>query len=196
MSDETFSIMRKLDLSGAEIQAALQCAPVLMGLKVSNLLQVRQAQKDEVFRLFAGTQISCHVLYEKEKRIALLLYREKELSEYLDRADVRGLLSRFGYRGERMSELLEKTAVRYQSYVDGHGDFPHEIGVLFGYPPEDIAGFVENNGKDFLYSGYWKVYKNPERARKIFVGYDRAKERAIHMAGHGFGVRDMMAVCP
>lgn len=193
MSDETFSIMRKLDLGGAEIQAALQCAPVLTGLKISNLLQVNRTQKNEVYRMFEGTPISCHVLYEHEKRIAVLLYRKKGLSAYLEQKEVRELMRTFGYREMELKELLEHVTVRYQAYVEERGGFPHEIGLLFGYPPEDVTGFIDNNGKNFLYSGYWKVYGNPERARKIFAGYDRAKEAAIHMAGKGFGVKDIMA---
>lgn len=193
MSDETFSIMRKLDLGGVEIQAALQCAPVLTGLKVSNLLQVRKDQKEEVFRLFQDTQISCQVLYEREKRIAVLLYRRNALSKYLKRKEVKRLMEAFGYQGMELDEILKKLTVRYQAYVEGKMDFPHEIGLLFGYPPEDVTGFIENNGKNFLYSGYWKVYGDPERARRTFAGYDRAKEAAIHMAGSGLGVKDIMA---
>lgn len=195
MSDETFSIMRKLDLGGAEIQAALQCAPVLTGLKISNLLQVDKNQKNEVFRLFEGTPISCHLLYECERRIAVLLYRKNGLSAYLEREDVRDLMRTFGYYDMELNELLKHVTVRYQAYVEERDGFPHEIGLLFGYPPEDVTGFIENNGKNFLHSGYWKVYANPERAKKIFAAYDRAKEAAIHMAGKGFGVRDMITLC-
>ena len=146
MSDETFSIMRKLDLSGTEIQAALLCAPVLTGLKVSNLLQVRKDQKEEVFRLFQDTQISCHVLYERENRIAVLIYRRKALSKYLKRSDVERLMETFGYQDMELEAILEKLTVRYQAYVEGRVEFPHEIGLLFGYPPEDVTGFIENNG--------------------------------------------------
>lgn len=192
MSDEAFSIMKKLDLGGAEIQAALQCAPVLMGLKISNLLQVGRDQKTEVFRMFAGTPVSCHILYEHEKRIAVLLYRKDRLFAYLEQEKVRKLMRTFGYCDMELNELLEHVTARYQAYVEERGGFPHEIGFLFGYPPEDVTGFIENNGKNFLYSGYWKVYKNPEQARKIFAAYDRAKENAIRMAGKGLGVRDIM----
>lgn len=193
MSDETFSVMRKLDLGGAEIQAALQCAPVLTGLKISNLLQVNQTQKKEVLHMFEGTPVSCHILYEHKKRIAVLLYRKNGLSSYLEQKEVRTLMRTFGYCEMGLKELLEHVTVRYQAYVEERGRFPHEIGLLFGYPPEDVTGFIENNGKNFLYSGYWKVYGNPERAKKIFAGYDRAKEAAIHMAGKGLGVKDIMA---
>ena len=122
-----------------------------------------------------------------------LVYRRKALSKYLKRSDVERLMETFGYQDMELEAILEKLTVRYQAYVEGRVDFPHEIGLLFGYPPEDVTGFIENNGKNFLCSGYWKVYGDPERAKKTFAGYDRAKEAAIHMAGSGLGVKDIIA---
>ena len=34
---------------------------------------------------------------------------------------------------------------------------------------------------------------DPEKAKKTFDGYDRAKEAVIRMAGSGFGVKDIVA---
>ena len=59
MSGETFHILQRLAGSGTEKQVVLQCAPLLTGIKLSNLLNVRTDQKEEVFRLFAGTAVSC-----------------------------------------------------------------------------------------------------------------------------------------
>ena len=42
MSEEAFRIMTQMDLEGAETQAVLQCAPLLTGIKMSNLLHVRE----------------------------------------------------------------------------------------------------------------------------------------------------------
>lgn len=193
MSDETFSIMRRLDTSVAEVQASLQCAPLLTGIKVSNLLQIRSDQMEEVFRMFEGTQISCHILSQKENKTALLLYRRNRLIRYLSQKDVRELMEEFGYSETILEQILAKLSVHYQAYVDGNAAFPHEIGLLLGYPPEDVTGFIENGGKNCLYSRYWKVYGDPEKAKKTFAGYDRAKEAVIRMAGNGFGVKDIMA---
>ena len=49
----------------------------------------------------------------------------------------------------------------YEAYLnDEHKQFPHEMGLLLGYPIEDVRGFIEHNGCGCLYSGYWKVYRN------------------------------------
>ena len=71
MSGETFHILQRLAGSGTEKQVVLQCAPLLTGIKLSNLLNVRTDQKEEVLRLFAGTAVSCRVLYEFDGRMSL-----------------------------------------------------------------------------------------------------------------------------
>ena len=176
MSEEAFRIMTQMDLEGAETQAVLQCAPLLTGIKMSNLLHVREGQQREVASMFEATPVSSRILYKKNGRISVFLYREQRLKRFLSVG----------------KEILSRLSDRYQRHMDGRGDFPHEIGLLLGYPPEDVSGFIENGGKNFLCSGYWKVYKDPARARRIFDGYDRAREAAIHMAGNGTGIRDII----
>ena len=175
MSEEAFRIMTQMDLEGAETQAVLQCAPLLTGIKMSNLLHVREGQQREVASMFEATPVSSRILYKKNGRISVFLYREQRLKRFLSVGKVRRLLDSFGYRGMELPEILSRLSDRYQRHMDGRGDFPHEIG-----------------GKNFLCSGYWKVYKDPARARRIFDGYDRAREAAIRMAGNGTGIRDII----
>ena len=171
MSEEAFHIMTQMDLEGAETQAVLQCAPLLTGIKMSNLLHVREGQQREVASMFEATPVSSRILYKKNGRISVFLYREQRLKRFLSVGKVRRLLDSFGYRGMELPEILSRLSDRYQRHMDGRGEFPHEIGLLLGYPPEDVSGFIENGGKNFLCSGYWKVYKDPARARRIFDGY-------------------------
>lgn len=193
MSGETFHILQRLAGSGTEKQVVLQCAPLLTGIKLSNLLNVRTDQKEEVFRLFAGTAVSCRVLYEFDGRMSLLLYREDRMRAHLERSDVRRMLDGFGYAGMGIKETLLLLSIRYQEHMDGLRAFPHEIGLLLGYPLVDVAGFMENNGERFLYSGYWKVYGNLAETLKVFEQYDRAREYVIHMAGSGRAIREILA---
>lgn len=179
MSEEAFHLMTQMDLEGAETQAVLQCAPLLTGIKMSNLLHVREDQQMEVAAMFEMTPVSGRILYRKDGRISVLLYRERRLKRFLSVGKVRRLLDSFGYRDMELPEILSRLSDRYQRHMDGKGDFPHEIGLLLGYPPEDV-------------SGYWKVYKDPARARRIFDGYDRVREAAIRMAGSGTGIRDII----
>ena len=112
---------------------------------------------------------------------------------HLERSDVRRMLDGFGYAGMGIKETLLLLSIRYQEHMDGLRAFPHEIGLLLGYPPVDVAGFMENNGERFLYSGYWKVYGNLAETLKVFEQYDRAREYVIHMAGSGRAIREILA---
>ncbi|MBQ7128480.1 MAG: DUF3793 family protein, partial [Clostridia bacterium] len=51
--------------------------------------------------------------------------------------------------------------------------FPHEVGLFLGYPPEDVKGFIENNAKCSKCVGCWKVYGDEEKAKKCFENYKK-----------------------
>ena len=69
MSEEIFGAVQKLPVNGTKKQVVLQCAPLLTGIKLSNLLNVRSDQKEEVLRIFEGSPVCCRVLYEFQGKI-------------------------------------------------------------------------------------------------------------------------------
>lgn len=52
-------------------------------------------------------------------------------------------------------------------------EFPHEIGLFLGYPPEDVSGFIENRPGSCKLTGIWKVYGNAEEASRTFEKYKK-----------------------
>ena len=56
-------------------------------------------------------------------------------------------------------------------------EFPHEIGLFLGYPPDDVEGFIHYGPKHSKCVGDWRVYGNEEQARRLFAQY-RACTRA------------------
>lgn len=56
-------------------------------------------------------------------------------------------------------------------------EFPHELGFFLGYPYEDVAGFIEHDGQNFLAVGAWKVYAHVDQALATFKRYRRLTER-------------------
>ena len=44
--------------------------------------------------------------------------------------------------------------------------FPHEIGVLLGYPLADVIGFIRNSGRNCRGQGCWKSYSDPSGAKR------------------------------
>lgn len=54
---------------------------------------------------------------------------------------------------------------RPQRPWEGTAPYPHEIGVLLGYPLADVRGFIEHRGCGATAVGPWKVYGDIEGAR-------------------------------
>lgn len=192
MSSEAIRLAAAMDRNEVEIQVGLQCAPLLMGIKVSNLLSVHRRHKAAVVHLFRSTGISGCVLCECAERVTFFLYREDLLVCYLKRPEVTALMETFGYRGRKLAEILWDVAEKYAGYMKRKEPFPHEIGLLLGYPAADVAGFIRYEGKNFLYSGYWKVYENLQERLETFQGYDQAKEQVVRMIAAGFDVRRIL----
>lgn len=52
-------------------------------------------------------------------------------------------------------------------------EFPHEIGLFLGYPPEDVRGFIEHHADGSKCTGCWKVYGDETAARRKFDQYKK-----------------------
>lgn len=87
--------------------------------------------------------------------------------------------------------ILEELSRRMKRYYDGTGPFPHEVGVLLGYPAEDVEAYIRHDGKGCLLVGYWKVYHNPRRAARIFAAFDEARERTVREVLDGKELRQL-----
>ena len=53
------------------------------------------------------------------------------------------------------------------------GEFPHEIGLFLGYPPEDVQGFMELGPDCCKCTGCWKVYGDEAAAQRKFAQYKK-----------------------
>ncbi len=182
MNRELLEILKGMDLKAAETQLALHCAPLITRLKPSNLLIVPHRQAEEIQQLLQDTEIICFPLYYDAHRTALLLYRFQSLYQYLNGRQVRTALRQLGYRDFDFEKLLALFAGRYAEYMQGTADFPHEMGLFLGYPLEDVQGFIENSGKNFLYAGYWKVYQDAAQKARLFRRFDLARELLLRLA--------------
>ena len=142
MSKETLHLMLKLNTEDLDTQVALQCAPLLTGMKISNLLTVGRSKRAAVLELFKETAVSCCILYESSEKPTFILYIRQALEMYLDRPEVRVLMDRFGYRGWDLEEILSLVSIKYEEHMEERAGFPHEIGLLLGYPAKDVTGFI------------------------------------------------------
>lgn len=194
MSQEIYEIVKGMDLENIETQLALQCAPLITGLKVSNLLIISKGNEEVVKRILNRTGISFYRLIQTRTKTTFLLFRRNELEEFLSDENVKNVFIRAGYKSLQIGKILRTFSLRYEAYMQGDKSFPHEMGLLLGYPVEDVVGFVENNGKNFLYSGYWKVYENQKAKVKLFDKFKVAEETLIHLLSNGLSMSDIIDI--
>ena len=148
------------------------CAPTLAGLKTGNLFTTSYKSKkqldQEIERLnkrLSGRGIRVVRLRARQGRALIYIFRPGKLLGDLDSREARDILARFGYQEpDETASCIERLSRRISSC----SDFPHEIGLFLGYPPEDVKGFIELGGQACKTSGYWKVYGDVQAAEKRF----------------------------
>lgn len=194
MSHEVYEIVKKMNLKDIETQLALQCASLITGLKISNLLILSSENERVVKSILNKSMISYYRLLKNDEKITYLLFKRQELERVIKDEDVWKIFRSNGYKTLHIGKILRTFQLRYEDYVNGNIEFPHEMGLLLEYPVEDVVGFVDNKGKNFLYSGYWKVYKNMKEKVKLFRKFEVAEETLIHMVSNGVSIIDIIDI--
>ena len=167
--------MSEFQRQNLEHTLAVHSAPTLLGIKCANLISVAIDECDmcdytQEFERHSGLRM--RVLCKCHERQLLYVYHETLLAMQLAQPEIMRFLEQFGYTNDmNVSEMLKTLASRMQC-----GEFPHEIGIFLGYPLADVQGFISNHGKNCLLCGCWKVYSNPESARRTFANYNRCRE--------------------
>ena len=57
--------------------------------------------------------------------------------------------------------------------MSANSEFPHEVGLFLGYPPEDVYGFIHGDRRAAKYVGTWKVFGDVESARRRFAQFEK-----------------------
>lgn len=157
-------------------------APTLKGIKPSSLVSFSTRGRNlyqlwEKYKMKVSFELglSYFELKKTKKQQLVLFYNSEILQEYIAHQKNRSFLSSMGYEAAMtLEQSLELLKVRFECLC------PHEIGVFLGIPVEDILGFIHHKGEKCLFCSYWKVYHEPERARKLFQHYDKAKTSVIN----------------
>lgn len=174
-----------------EQKITYHCAPVLAGVKPSNLVMFSCAECREMWKHLneyraelteRGIEIR---IFSSAGRAMIFIYRPTMLEEHLAPTAVQDFLVRHGYeRDVDLKRALDTLAKR----IVTSGEFPHEIGIFLGYPLSDVEAFFDYRGKDFLLCGEWKVYSEAEKAARLFALYRDARQRAV-----GKTIREMVS---
>lgn len=156
------------------------CSPTLAGIKTANLFSCRFTDEKEMresIRRLNGILVKKGVrvlpLKYSGEHCLIYAYRPSKLSRDFENADACRLLEERGYP---FSRIPERCIIRLMQRLAEGGEFPHEIGLFLGYPPEDVCGFIENKAQGYKCVGEWKVYGDEEKAKKTFAQYKKCTE--------------------
>ncbi len=116
----------------------------------------------------------------RDGRALIYAYRPSKLSQDLQQADACSLLEKRGYT----FGAPERCIIQLMQRLADGGEFPHEIGLFLGYPPEDVSGFIENRAKGYKCVGEWKVYGDADKAKETFAEYRKCTEACLAQFVH------------
>lgn len=143
-------------------------------------------------RRLADEGVRLAPLAERAGSKMLLVWRPELIEDLLSSGDNRAFLRSQGLpcsAAERLSVALVR---RLRAYYAGSAAFPHEIGLVLGYPLEDVEGFIADGGRGARACGRWKVYGDPSAARERFERLERIERHIRWLYVEGVPVRELL----
>ncbi len=95
--------------------------------------------------------------------MTFVAYRPELVEGILAKPEHCEFLATFGHSTESVQALMKSMRSKIFAFHARKAAFPHEIGLVLGYPLADVQGFM--NGQSELFTGAWKVYDNTEETR-------------------------------
>lgn len=155
------------------------CSPTLAGIKTANLFSCCFADDKEMrdsIRRLNGILVKKGIrvlpLRYHDRHALIYAYRPSRLLLDLQQCDACRLLKERGYT----SGTPEQCIIRLMQRLAEGEEFPHEIGLFLGYPPEDVYGFIKNKAGGYKCVGEWKVYGDEDKARETFAKYRKCTQ--------------------
>ena len=174
------------------------CSPTLMGLKTGNMFSCRfETKRDEhktlteMNRKLTPKGLRVIPLRHQNGITLVYLYRPSKLKKDLNCKQASDILAEMGYCCENVNLCI----VSLMKKLRENDDFPHEIGLFLGYPPEDVCGFIRNKGCDCKCAGCWKVYGDENKARQTFDKYKRCTELCCSLVAKGYRIENFAVSC-
>lgn len=152
-----------------------QAAPTLAGIKPGSLFSCSFSDFRQGVRLRDWNEtmktrgIEARVIgHSGNGRLLVYVYRPTRLERILSEERVSAFLREVGYADCSTVGNCINSLIRRMAQQNG---FPHEIGLFLGYPLEDVQGFICHKGQNCTLCGIWKVYGDPDSARKRFAQF-------------------------
>lgn len=168
------------------------CSPTLASLKTGSIFSCPYTSKENLLPIIRTLNkkvqhkgLRVIPLRYGKKQAIIYVYRPNQLEEDLKQPIAHTLLQKCGYCCKKSNCCIQQLVLRLKDYKD----FPHEIGLFLGYPPEDVKGFIDN--KKETYCGFWKVYTNPEKAKRLFGQYKKCSEIYMKLWNNGASLEQL-----
>lgn len=163
------------------------CAPTMASLKCANMMSCpdEESYREDLKKISEELEekgIRVRIISLSKNRMLIFVYRPTMLAKRFVEEDIQSFLGAYGYDNFDVEATLDRLQMRIAADPQ---QFPHEIGVFLGYPLADIKGFIENNGKNGLCCGEWKVYHEPEQATKIFAKLKKCRDVYYNLFSNG-----------
>ncbi len=169
-------------------------SPTLAGIKTGSLFMCPADSAKEIIGQIQGFNRAllskglCMVpMRFNNGSVLLYMFRPVKLKKDLENPLAKRILKNAGYKKNThmgcLAELIEK--------LKRGGEFPHEIGLFLGYPPEDVEGFIANKAENYKMVGSWKVYGDAESAKKKFALYDKCTRIYCERIRQGISLNDL-----
>jgi hypothetical protein len=148
------------------------CAPTLCGIKSGNMFFI----KNDVFsennfnqwkETFSTYGILTFAIQLSNFTTGILTCNVCWVRKILDDAMVNAYLHGKGYNSTSVFDFVEI----FSNRIKTQKGFPHEIGVILGYPIDDVIEFEKHQGRNCKYCGYWKTYTDIEKAKDCKCRY-------------------------
>ena len=164
------------------------CAPTLANLKTGSLFVCPITDRPSFFsslrslnELLVPKGLRALPLRIREYSALVYLYRPSRLKKDLEDPAAIKILQDHGYScyGKCLPKLIER--------IRASEEFPHEIGLFLGYPPEDVQGFLDH--RPCKCCGCWKVYGDENKAKKTFDLYKKCERVYCQQLARGIDIK-------
>ena len=166
------------------------CAPTLASIKTGSLFSCPCESDEEVLHGVRelNRRLGCKVLRalplrRRDGKCLVYVYRPRKLAHDLSDACARSILADLAYPSGNLGRYLKHLLDRLKTSQE----FPHEIGLFLGYPPEDVEGFISKK-EEAKCVGCWKVYSDVERAQRLFTQYEHCTNIYLRQYAQGKGI--------
>ena len=175
------------------------CSPTLAGIKTGNMFShpygsIKEMRSDIrcLNKTLSAKGVCVIPLRYNGKSALIYIYRPSMLSKDLQNKTAYNILSKCGYgicsQAGCVAQLMKRMAACKE--------FPHEVGLFLGYPPDDVKGFIENNRGGCKCVGYWKVYGDVKSAVKTFGKYKKCTQVYAEQYAEGKTVERLTVSSP